>query len=136
MQSLGGALFVADVSDDAPSEAGFFTWDVPENRLYADAALAALFGLDPRDASKGLAIETYLDRVHPQDRPSLAKTIGDSIVADRPQQETYRVLNGVNEYVWVTGYGRGFRNCGGDTTRYVGIVVPADKHHSNRSLSH
>jgi PAS domain-containing protein len=119
--------FSARVDEDAPAEVGFFTWDITDNTLYADGALAALFGLDAEDTANGLPIEVYLKRVHPEDRPRLARTIRDSIVANRPQQETYRVCNKGGIYTLVTGYGRGFRRRNGDTVRYVGVVVPAGR---------
>ena len=112
--------------DGEPPDAGFFTWDLPENVLYADAALAALFGIDAEKAEHGLPIEDYLQSVHPDDRPRLAKAISDSILAHRPQQETYRVCNASGAYVWVASFGRGFRNTKGDPVRYVGIVIPSD----------
>ncbi|WJH38427.1 PAS domain-containing protein (plasmid) [Aliirhizobium terrae] len=124
MRTLDEVLYVAHTTGDAPPEVGFFTWDVPENILYADRALADLFGLDPKVSSQGSPIEAYLDRVHPEDRSRLAKTIRDSIVADRPQQESYRVKNTEGHYVFVTGFGRGFRDQDGDIVRYVGIVIP------------
>jgi PAS domain-containing protein len=65
MNTLDSILFVAQAVGEAPPEAGFFTWDVPENILYADGALANLFGLESVVASQGLPIEAYLDRVHP-----------------------------------------------------------------------
>lgn len=83
---------------------------MPEKILYADGALADLFGLDPTIASQGLPIESYLERVHPEDKPRLAKTIRDSIIADRLQQETYRVMNSDGDYIFVIGFGRGFRS--------------------------
>lgn len=125
--SEAGTTFFAQVEDVPPPEIGFFAWDISDNRLHADGALAALFGLDAVDAADGLPIEVYLKRVHTEDRPRLAKTIRDSIVADRPQQETYRVCNALGEYTLVTGYGRGFRSRNGDTVRYVGVVIPALK---------
>lgn len=136
MRSLTEVLYVAQTTGEAPPEVGFFTWDVPENVLYADGALADPFELDPAVSSQGLPIETYLDRVHSEDRPRLAKTIRDSIVADRPQQETYRVMNTEGTYVFVTGFGRGFRNQEGDIVRYVGIVVPTNVQTTPRHYSH
>ncbi len=123
----GRPIFSALVNADAPAEIGFFTWDISDNILYADGALAGLFGLDAAEAANGLPIEVYLQRVHPDDRPRLARTIRDSIVADRPQYETYRVQDEQGEYSFVTGYGRGFRSRNGDTIRYAGVVVPADR---------
>lgn len=136
MRTLNELLYVAQTTGEASPEVGFFTWDVPENVLYADGALADLFGLDPTVSSQGLPTETYLDRVHSEDRPRLAKTIRDSIVTDRPQQETYRVVNTEGSYVFVTGFGRGFRNQDGDIVRYVGIVVPTNVQTTPKQYSH
>jgi PAS domain-containing protein len=86
----------------------------------------ALFGLEPTSAETGLPIEIYLERVHPEDRPRLAKTIRDSIVGHHPQQEAYRVLSTIGNYVSVASYGRVFRDAAGNPVRYVGIVIPAD----------
>jgi PAS domain-containing protein len=136
MRSLHGALYSAQVFSDAPPETGLFSWDLVENLLYADAAVAELFGLDPTDADSGLPIEAYLERVHPEDRPRLAEAIRDSIVAHRPQQQTYRVRNQAGAYQFVTGHGRGFRDKQGDTVRYVGVVIPSCAEDGSRRTAH
>lgn len=133
---LNDVSFAAEFSEDAPPKAGFFSWDVGGNIVRADKALALLFGLDWEAAAAGLTLEVYMARVHPEDRPRLARKIRDRILADRPQQETYRVLNSFNIYGWVTGYGRGFRDGYGDTVSYVGIVVPADGEPHGADLHH
>lgn len=125
MQTAIGHTFESGLMSDGVPDAGFYTWDIPDNVLYADSALAALFGLDPALAETGLPLDIYLERVHPEDRPRLAKTIRDSIVAHQPQQETYRVLSASGKYVPVASYGRGFRDEKGNPIRYVGIVIPA-----------
>lgn len=118
-------------------DAGFFTWDLPENLLFADNALAALFGIDATKAEHGLPIEMYLARVHSRDRPALAKAIRDSIIAHQPQQQRYRVRNADENYVTVMCYGRSFRNAVGEPIKYVGIVVPAENiEDGRRALSH
>lgn len=107
-------------------DAGFYSWDIPDDKLYADSALSSLFGLDSDAAEKGLPIVAYLARVHPEDRPELAKAIRDSIVSHVAQQETYRVLNSMSLYVRVASYGRVFRDESGNPVRFVGIIIPAD----------
>jgi len=124
MHSVDEGLFSSQLFGGDTPDAGFFTWDMPENILYADGALAGLFGVDPEEAERGLPIETYLDRVHPEDRSQLAKAISDSIIAHKNQQETYRVLDTHGRYVTVASFGRGFRDRHGLPQRYVGIVVP------------
>ena len=134
MRSAVELSFENALMGDGVPDAGFYSWDIPENVLYADSALAAIFGLDPDLAEKGLPIEAYLERVHPDDRPRLAKTIRDSIVGHHPQQEIYRVMDGSNTYVSVVSYGRGFRDTSGNPVRYVGIVVSDDE--GLRYISH
>ena len=120
-----GELFSStDLEDEVP-DAGFFTWDVPEDVLYADGALARLFGINELEAEQGLPLEVYLARVHPDDQPHLAKALRNSIVHHAPQQEFYRVRNANDEYVNVMSFGKGFRDKNGVPIRYVGIVVPA-----------
>ena len=113
-----------DAHESEACDAGFFTWDVGEDMLYSDGAVARLFGLDPEATESGLGIATYLERVHPDDRPGLAKAIRNTIVEHRPQQEVYRVLNALDESVSVLSFGRCFRNAAGEPCRYVGIIVP------------
>ncbi|MFS8048202.1 PAS domain-containing protein [Rhizobium sp. BR 314] len=118
-------LFIADISGAAAPEAGIYTWDIEKNLVFADAALASLFGLDPAESAHGLPIEAYLDRVHPEDRPPLAKVIHNTIVAETPQQSTYRVRDKNGVYHWVAAFGRAFRDRADNPTLYSGIVVPA-----------
>jgi hypothetical protein len=44
------------MEDDA--EAGIFTWSLADNVLYADSAVAALFGLNPMATLLGLPPST------------------------------------------------------------------------------
>lgn len=80
-----------EVLEIACAHAGIFTWDIASNLLYADSALAEIYGFDPAEAATGQPIEMFLERVHPDDRPRLAKMIGQGIMRDVPQQVTYRV---------------------------------------------
>lgn len=135
MRSLQTITFSTEVFGSELPDAGFFTWDLPENVLYADNALASLFGIDFNDAEQGLPIEVFLARVHPEDVPILAKAISDSIIAHRPQQQSYRVCNSEGNYVHVMCFGRGFRDGTGEPIRYVGLVVPVN-HVNDRRNAH
>jgi len=135
MQQPSEFLFATDLLTGEP-DAGFFTWDVPDNLLYADGALARLFGMTEASAEQGLPIEDYLARVHPEDLPRLAKAIRDSIVEHTAQQENYRVLNSEGLYVSVSSFGKGFRDKAGVPVRYVGIVVPIDQLEEAAHVSH
>ncbi|MFS2151434.1 PAS domain-containing protein [Rhizobium sp. Rhizsp42] len=105
-------------------DVGLFTWDIGNDLIYADSALALLFGLDPALTQRGLPIETYLDRVHPSDRPQLAKQITDAIIAEHPTEQRYRVLDASDVYRYVRAVGRCFRNDADVPVHYAGIVFP------------
>ncbi|MGV3548135.1 PAS domain-containing protein [Rhizobium sp.] len=106
-------------------DAGLFTWDIPDNTLYADGAIAELFGLDPKQAALGLPLERYLERIHPDDRPRIVRAIRNSILAASSKHEAYSVCGADGTYVDVECFTRGFCDKDGMPIRYAGIVVPA-----------
>ncbi|KAA0690256.1 diguanylate cyclase [Neorhizobium sp. P12A] len=118
------AAFVAEIFEGDVPEAGIYTWDIQKNLVFADAALADLFGLDPAETKRGLPLEAYLARVHPDDRPMLAKSISQSIIAESPQQHPYRVRGRHGAYTPVTAFGRAFRDRADTPVLYSGIVIP------------
>ncbi len=127
MAQMATTTFSVETTREVSVEAGIFTWDLERNILFADGALATLFGLDPNETKTGLPLEAYLARVHPEDRPQLAKVISETIIADLPQQDTYRVQGNDGRFRLVAAYGKAFRGQDGLAVLYSGIVVPADE---------
>ena len=125
-----------ELFEDAASDAGIFTWDIEKNLVFADSALAELFGLDANDTLCGMPLEDYLQRVHPEDRPALAKIISTTIIAEVPQQGTYRVEGSDGRFRSVAAFGRAFRNRDGSPVLYSGIVVPSGSSGGSGTISH
>jgi PAS domain-containing protein len=117
-------IFASEIMDPAP-EAGFYTWDIAQDILYGDAAIAALFGLDSAETQRGLPLGDYIQRIHPDDRSKIARAISDTVIAGVPQQECYRVLGLNDRYTLVISYGRCFRDRHGDPILYSGIIIPS-----------
>jgi len=122
----GDRLFLTEISTDRMPDAGLFTWDLNSNLVYADSALAELFGLDPAETEHGLPVQTYLDRVHPDDAPTLAKQINDAIIAEHPTVQEYRSRKADGSYVYVSAFGRCFRDRNNNPVHYAGIVMAMD----------
>ncbi|MBB3590779.1 PAS domain-containing protein [Rhizobium sp. BK529] len=133
---IGDAVSSFETFEDVASDAGIYTWDIVRNLVFADSALAELFGLDPNATVRGLPLEDYLARVHPDDRPGLAKKISEVLVADIAQQSTYRVLGRDGRYRMVAAFGRAFRDQSGSPVLYSGIVVPAAEHEDKGPFAH
>ncbi|MBB3741946.1 PAS domain-containing protein [Rhizobium sp. BK591] len=109
-------------------EAGIFTWVLATDTVYADTALANLFGLDPEETIAGLPVMRYLDRIHPDDKPSVAKAISESVITGNPYRHDYRVFDRSGQMVTVAAFGRCFRDEAGNPSQYAGIVFPTNEH--------
>ena len=113
-----------DISNDNVSDAGLYTWDLGTDMLYADSALAELFGLDKAESEHGLPLTRYVERVHIEDRPMLAGAIRQAILTGQPFQESYRVHKSNGDAVRILAFGRCFRDGQGMPRFYAGIVFP------------
>nr|WP_210339693.1 PAS domain-containing protein [Ensifer sp. ENS07] len=124
-------LTAADAADS-----GIFTWDITQDLVYADSALAELFGLFAEETNRGLPLKSYLDRVHPGDRAYVAKQITDTIVGARAQQSVYRVRTRSGQYVSVIAFGRCFRDRNDTPVLYSGMVVLESAAAANSNRAH
>lgn len=105
-------------------EAGIYTWSLADDRLYADTAIASLFGLEAFETIRGLPICHYLERIHQDDRGDAAQLIAQAVRDGEPYRTEYRVKNALDEYEQVMSVGRCFRDPTGNPTLYSGIVYP------------
>lgn len=110
--------------EEDDQEAGIFSWNVGDDVLYADTAVAFLFGLDPQETLAGLPGQRYLDRIHPDDRPATAALWSEAIQTGKPYHAEYRVTGLDGNERLVMAFGRCFRQPTGDPTHYAGIVHP------------
>ncbi len=106
------------------AEAGIFTWSLAENALYADTAVARLFGLDPKEALRGLSPAAYLARVHTEDRANVARLWMKAVADGLPYSGIYRVIGADGAARHVIAHGRCFRDRTGAPAHYAGIVYP------------
>lgn len=109
---------------EADLSAGVFTWEIAQNKVYADRAAAFLFGLHPIDAARGLPIERFIGRVHEEDQPNLAREIAESMRTSEPFQMQYRVHATSNFWVDIMAFGHCFRDADGEPKHFSGIVHP------------
>ncbi len=111
-------------SQPSPMDSGVFTWDIASDQFFADSAFACLFGLDASDTMIGLPMRQYLDRVHPDDKPRVAKAVHEAVISGYPCQQNYRVRSANGCYTEIMAFGRCFRNADGTPSQYAGIVFP------------
>jgi PAS domain-containing protein len=119
-QAIGAAL-----TSTAAYDAGVFTWDITADLLFADTAVARLFGLAPKMTLIGLPLRSYVERVHEDDRSAFEKSIADAIVSDEPYFHEYRVETSDGVFLEVTSLGRCFKTSEGIPKHYAGIIFEA-----------
>jgi PAS domain S-box-containing protein len=110
---------------DAALEAGAivtWTWDIPNNRLYSDAALARLFSLSAAEADGGL-LENYARSIHPDDLPGVMAALNNAVEHDEVYEADYRVVQADGAKRWVAARGRVERDNAGRPLRMPGVLV-------------
>jgi PAS domain S-box-containing protein len=119
------ALMDARARLDAALNAGAiatWTWDIPNNRLFADKKLAQLFNLPPSEGDGG-ALDKYLQSIHSEDLANTMEALNRSVATGEPYAADYRVLQADGSVRWVTARGVVERDGTGRAYRMPGVLV-------------
>lgn len=110
---------------EAALEAGAiatWTWDIRDNRLYADRQLARLFNLPESDADGGL-LARYIKSIHPDDVERVTAALAQSVQTGDEYNADYRVIQADGSVCWVSARGRPENDAAGHPLRMPGVVV-------------
>jgi PAS domain-containing protein len=102
---------------------GFYSWNVPENRLHGDEVIAFVFGLTQRDLAEGAPIETVIRHVQEDDKKRVAKAIHTAIVTGEPYHADYWVAHPDGRSFFVSANGCCLRDASGTPSIYAGTVA-------------
>ncbi|MBE9009076.1 PAS domain S-box protein, partial [Pseudanabaenaceae cyanobacterium LEGE 13415] len=98
-------------------------WNIPDNRVTTDRYFARMFGVDPDAAAAGLAIEHFLDAMHPDDRPRVTAAIEQAIATGEEYTAEYRVRDVERQERWVIARGRAEYDANGRAIAFPGALV-------------
>ncbi len=110
---------------DAALEAGAivtWTWDILNNRLFADHNLARLFNLTASEAEGGL-LNKYMRSIHPEDVPRVTAALVHSVESGEDYEADYRIMQAAGSERWVTARGRVERDERSRSVRMAGVLV-------------
>jgi PAS domain S-box-containing protein len=91
----------------AQSNVGSWSWDIASNQMTWSDELYVIHGLEPGTA---LTFDTYLDHVHPDDRPHVEAAIDQAMRDRKPFEYEHRIVRADGSVRWV---------------RWQGMVPPA-----------
>ena len=106
---------------------GTWFWDVRNDNLTVDEALARAFGLDPALAQRPLHLEQVLGSVHPDDLPDLVQAINQAVHAGGRFAHQYRTRGADGHYHWREGIGRVDLDTDGQPVGFPGVLIDIDE---------
>lgn len=121
--AAAAAQFRLQDAIDASDVIGRWSYDVPNDRVYADALVALVFNLDPVRAQAGAPLGAFLDGVHPEDRERTARLIAKSAEDGLACVIEYRVCSADGVTRWILDRGRIARDKSGRPSHGSGILV-------------
>jgi PAS domain S-box-containing protein len=96
----------------AIAHVGSFHWDVSADKVTWSDEMCRIHGFEPGES--GITYETYLDRVHPDHREGVRRTVEFSRLNQQPSEHEYRiVVNGSGEIRWVFTHAQPVIDSGG-----------------------
>ena len=105
------------------ADVGWWDWDLGSDRLFANAELARLFGVDPAIAASGVPGAAFFQIVHEQDRGWLQDAIAQSQSSGTPLREDFRVVRPDGELRWVAARGRSLNGPDARPARLPGVAI-------------
>jgi PAS domain S-box-containing protein len=98
-----------------------WTWDIPNNRLFADGRLNQLFNL-PAEAD-GSVLDHYVASIHPDDVDRILTALEQAVQRDELYEADYRIVQPDGSVRWVTARGKAERDESGQPLRMPGVLV-------------
>ena len=123
---LGAVLEERRRADDAFNEAqqvahvGSWDWEIAPNRVWWSDELFRIYGLEPRSAD--VTFETYLERVHPEDREFVRETVQRAYEERQPFLFDHRIVLPDGGIRWTQSRGRVVTDVDGRPLRMVGTA--------------
>jgi PAS domain S-box-containing protein len=108
---------------EAAGGIGAWDWDIKANKVYADAAYAALHALAPEYAQAGLPVQSYTPAVHPEDRDRIRDISLAAMEKGGDFSDEYRLIQADGSVRWVYTRGSCYLDADGQPARNAGVVL-------------
>ncbi len=102
---------------------GTWNWDVQNDRVYADANVALLFGVEPEKAITGVPLANFTRAIHPDDRERVEQAIDNAVKSGQNYALEYRLSHSDGAVRWVSARGRCLLDAYGAGVRFAGVIL-------------
>ena len=122
-QQLRDSIDFARLALDAVSGVGVWTYEVATDRFSCDAAISALYGIDPVEAAAGILRTRFLVNIHPDDLAALRRTMSGGLLHSGDLELEYRICHPDGSTRWVLSRGHTYFDDAGKPVRRTGVGV-------------
>ena len=105
---------------------GAWEWDVPADRVTADAGFARLYAVDPALAAVGAPVDTFFANIHDDDREQARAAVEAALRTGEPLECEYRVRMQDGSWRWVSAQGRCAYDEDGAPLSFPGVSFDID----------
>jgi PAS domain S-box-containing protein len=99
---------------------GVWEWDVVRDEIWMSAQCRLLFGLEANEES---ASARMLERIHPEDRDAVERTVREALREDRSLSAEYRLVPVNGREMWIALFGRVQHTASGTPSRMRGVCI-------------
>lgn len=102
---------------------GLWTWNLRDDLVTADKGLARLFGLDEKEAAKGMPIRAFTETIHKDDRKMVKQLITDALEHNKKYECEYRTVDKKGKVHWVIARGKLVHDANGTPVTFPGMII-------------
>jgi PAS domain S-box-containing protein len=100
---------------------GLLDWDLLADESQCSGAMAEIYGYPPGEFNPSYG--GFLERVHPDDRGRVRRTLDAAIAAGAPHELEFRIVRPAGDVRWVQFKGRVHRDERGTPARVLGVSI-------------
>ena len=100
---------------------GLLDWDVVAGKSRCSGAMAEIYGHPQGEFNP--SYEDFLERVHPDDRPHVSRTLDGAIAAGASHELEFRIVRPAGDIRWVHAKGRVHKDEKGVPSRVLGVLL-------------
>jgi PAS domain S-box-containing protein len=100
---------------------GLLDWDVVAGESRCSGAMAEIYGHPPGEFNP--TYEDFFERVHPDDRPHVRRTLDGAVAAGAPHELEFRIVRPAGDIRWVHAKGRVHKDERGVPARVLGVIL-------------
>ena len=101
---------------------GSWEWDLVARTMSGNSRLLEMFGFPGDEQHVARPVSAFVDRVHPDDRPRVARSVATALETDGEYADEYRVLRPDGTERWLAARGRALYDAQGTAVQLVGAV--------------